>query len=51
LAGKRSEQDPLENDVQLDEFEIVTPQKGEQGRSKCDEKAPFVIAFKLRVDK
>jgi hypothetical protein len=31
LAMKRSEKFPLENEVHVDEFEIGTPQKGEQG--------------------
>lgn len=38
LAMKSSQEYPLENDVHVDEFEIGTPQKGEQGRSKSRRK-------------
>ena len=38
MAMKSSEQYPLEQDVHVDEFEIGTPQKGEQGRSKSKKK-------------
>ena len=31
---KSSEQFPLENEVQVDEFEMGTPQAGEQGKVK-----------------
>ena len=40
---KSSEQYPLEDEVQVDEFEIGTQQKGEQGRSKSDKKIRVVI--------
>ncbi len=35
---KNSEHNPLEGKVHVDEFEIGTPQKGEQGRSKSRKK-------------
>ncbi len=44
LAMQSSEQFPLERDVHVDEFEIGTPQKGEQGRSKSEKKLRLVIA-------
>ena len=51
LAMKSSEQYPLEEEVHVDEFEIGTPQKGEQGRSKSDKKVRIVIAFEHRNGK
>ena len=48
---KSSEQYPLEDEVHVDEFEIGTPQKGEQGRSKSDKKMRGVIAFEHREGK
>jgi len=51
IAMKSSEQYPLENEVHVDEFEIGTPQKGEQGRSKSDKKVRVVIAFEYRNGK
>ena len=51
LAMKSSEQYPLEDEVHVDEFEIGTPQKGEQGRSKSDKKMRVVIAFEHRDGK
>lgn len=50
-AMESSEQHPLENDVHVDEFEIGTPQKGEQGRSKSDKKVRIVVAFEERDGK
>lgn len=50
-AMESSEQNPLENDVHVDEFEIGTPQKGEQGRSKSDKKVRIVVAFEERDGK
>ena len=44
-AIKSSEQFPLEKEVHVDEFEIGTPQKGEQGRSKSEKKIRIVIAL------
>lgn len=38
IAMENSEKYPLEDDVHVDEFEIGTPQAGEQGRSKSDKK-------------
>ena len=38
LAMKSSQQHPLINDVHVDEFEIGTPKKGEQGRSHSEKK-------------
>jgi len=51
LAMKSSEQYPLEDEVHVDEFEIGTPQKGEQGRSKSAKKMRVVIAFEHRDGK
>ncbi len=51
LAMKSSEQYPLEDEVHVDEFEIGTPQAGEQGRSKSDKKVRIVIAFEHRGGK
>ena len=51
LAMKSSEQYPLEDEVHVDEFEISTPQAGEQGRSKSDKKIRIVIAFEHRDGK
>jgi len=48
LAMKSSENFPLENEVHVDEFEIGTPQKGEQGRSKSEKKVRVVIAVEYR---
>ncbi len=44
VAMKSSEKFPLEDQVHVDEFEIGTPQTGEQGRSKSDKKVRVVIA-------
>jgi transposase-like protein len=51
MAMKSSEQYPLEKEVHVDEFEIGTPQAGEQGRSKSDKKVRVVIAFEHRNGK
>ena len=51
LAMKSGEQYPLENEVHVDEFEIGTPQSGEQGRSRSDKKVRVVIAFEHRDGK
>lgn len=51
LAMKSSEQYPLEGEVHVDEFEMGTPQAGEQGRSKSDKKVRIVIAFEYRKGK
>jgi hypothetical protein len=50
-AMKSSEQFPLEDEVHVDEFEIGTPQKGEQGRSKSEKKISIVIALEYRNGK
>ena len=50
-AMKSSEKHPLENLVHVDEFEIGTPKKGEQGRSKSESKIRVVIAVEIRGDK
>lgn len=42
---------PLEGDVHVDEFEIGTPQKGEQGRSSSDKKVRVVLAIEHRSGK
>lgn len=46
-----SKQHPLEKEVHVDEFEIGTPQAGEQGRSKSDKKVRVVVAFEDRDGK
>jgi transposase-like protein len=50
-AMKSSEKHPLKNEVHVDEFEIGTPQKGEQGRSKTENKIRVVIALEYRRGK
>lgn len=50
-AMESSGQNPLMNDVHVDEFEIGTPKKGEQGRSKSEKKIRIVIAFENRNGK
>ena len=50
-AMKSSENFPLEKEVHVDEFEIGTPQKGEQGRSKSENKMRVVIALEYREGK
>ena len=50
-AMKSSENYPLENLVHVDEFEIGTPKKGEQGRSKSESKIRIVIAVEIRGEK
>lgn len=50
-AMKSSECFPLEDQVHVDEFEIGTPQKGEQGRSKTKNKVRIVIALEYRDGK
>ncbi|MCA1751116.1 MAG: IS1595 family transposase [Cryomorphaceae bacterium] len=47
-AMKSSKAHPLIGDVHVDEFEIGTPQKGEQGRSKSEKKMRVVIAIEHR---
>lgn len=51
LAMKSTEKYPLEDEVHVDEFEIGTPQAGEQGRSRSDKKVRVVIAFEHRDGK
>ena len=48
---KSSENYPLEDNIHVDEFEIGTPQEGEQGRSKSKKKTRIVIAFEERNGK
>ena len=50
-AMKSSGQFPLEGGVHVDEFEIGTPQKGEQGRSASEKKMRVVIAVEERDGK
>jgi len=47
-AMKSSGKYPLQDEVHVDEFEIGTPQKGEQGRSKSEKKTRVVIALEFR---
>jgi hypothetical protein len=44
-AMKRSKSSHLKNEAHVDEFEIGTPQKGEQGRSKSVHKTRVVITL------
>jgi hypothetical protein len=48
---KSSEKYPLEKEVHVDKFEIGTPKKGEQGRSKSATKIRVVIAIENREGK
>jgi len=48
---KSSESFPLEDEVHVDEFEIGTPKKGEQGRSKSEKKIRVIIALEYREGK
>ncbi|NEN23238.1 hypothetical protein G3O08_06960 [Cryomorpha ignava] len=41
-----SGQNPLDGDVHVDEFEIDTPKKGEQGRSKSEPKNSYCDLFR-----
>ncbi len=45
---KSSLEHPLEDEVHVDEFEIGTPKKGQQGRSASEEKIRVVIAIEHR---
>jgi len=51
VAMKSSYQHELEGEVHVDEFEIGTPKKGEQGRSKSESKIRIVVAFEYRNGK
>ncbi|MBN4065778.1 IS1595 family transposase [Candidatus Amoebophilus asiaticus] len=51
VVMKSSNQYPLEDEVHVDEFEIGTPQEGEQGRSKSVKKMRIVIAVECRNGK
>ncbi|MFT4900025.1 MAG: hypothetical protein ACI9U0_001826 [Flavobacteriales bacterium] len=46
-AMKSSEEFPLKDEVHVDEFEIGTPQKGEQGRSASEKKVRVMIALAI----
>ena len=48
VAMESSGNHPLEGEVHVDEFEIGTPKKGEQGRSHSDSKMRVVIAIEHR---
>ncbi|WMJ74117.1 IS1595 family transposase [Cytophagaceae bacterium ABcell3] len=50
-AMKSSLEYPLTDEVHVDEFEIGTPQKGQQGRSASEEKVRVVIAIEHRNGK
>ena len=50
-AMKSSKNFLLEDEVHVDEFEIGTPQKKEQGRSKSEKKIRVVIALEYRAGK
>jgi len=51
VAMQSSCQHELEGEVHVDEFEIGTPKKGEQGRSKSESKIRIVVAFEYRNGK
>lgn len=51
LSMESSRQHPLEAEVHVDEFEIGTPQPGEQGRSRSEKKVRVVIALENRQGK
>lgn len=51
LAMKSSGNFPLEGNVHVDEFEIGTPKKGEQGRSASEKKMRVVLAIEEREGK
>lgn len=46
-----SKKNPLTGVVHVDEFEIGTPEKGRQGRSKSEKKVRLVIATEIRASK
>ena len=48
---KSSENFSLEDEVHVEEFEIGTPQKGAQGRSKSENKMRVIIALEYRDGK
>lgn len=48
---KSSKENPLTGLVHVDEFEIGTPEKGKQGRSKTDKKIRLVLATEIRKSK
>lgn len=50
-AMESSKQHPLDGMVHVDEFEIGTPKKGEQGRSKSESKIRIVLAVEYRAGK
>jgi hypothetical protein len=50
-AMKSSCRHPLTNEVHVDEFEIGTPQKQEQGRSRSEKKTRVIIAMEYRNGK
>lgn len=50
-AMKSSSSFPLNEEVHVDEFEIGTPKKGQQGRSHSEEKMRVVIAVEYRDGK
>ena len=51
IAMEDNEKELLEGEVHVDEFEIGTPKKGQQGRSKTKEKIRCVIAIELKSGK
>ncbi|NOQ72421.1 MAG: IS1595 family transposase [Crocinitomix sp.] len=51
IAMQSSKTHPLEGEVHVDEFEIGTPKKGEQGRSQSEKKIRIVIALEYRKGK
>ena len=51
VAMQSSCQYELEGEVHVDEFEIGTPKKGEQGRSKSESKIRIVVALEYRNGK
>ena len=51
ISMKSSLKHPLEKEVHVDEFEIGTPQEGEQGRSPSEKKMRVILAIEYRDGK
>lgn len=51
LAMESSQNHPLDGEVHVDEFEIGTPQKDQQGRAHSSEKVRIVLAVEYREGK
>ena len=51
IAMESSQNHPLDGEVHVDEFEIGTPQKDQQGRAHSSEKVRIVLAVEYRAGK